>query len=152
MRRFLSSRERSVSEVYEYIRKKSLGSREDAARVVEFLLEEGTLDDRRFASNRSQYRVSKSYGPLYIRQELGRLKIDPDTGISEEEYLEKALEAAEKKLPGMMKKPDAEIRLYRFLQSRGYTGDQIRKTMKSLKTKYPHWARRTSATELEEES
>ncbi len=149
LRRFVSSRERSSGEVSLYLRRKGMTSADKVAGALETLKALGLVDDRRFAENRAQYRFLHGFGPVYVREELLRLRIergivDEVLGAHEESHLEQAVEAAEKRLPRVMQETDAAMRLTQYLLRRGFHRDQCQKAIQRLREKYPHWGRRST--------
>ena len=106
-------------------------SKDSISGVVSALRAEGLQSDERFAESYVHYRLEKGYGPVRIRQELRERGV-PD-GVIEpclEEYgsdwqnfiagvREKKFG---KKLPADYKE---QARQSRFLQYRGFTGEQI---------------------------
>ena len=105
--------------------------------ILESLAAEGLLSDRRFAENYIRARKDRGYGPLRIRAELRQRGIDEDL-ISR--YIDphdrawaESIEAVRHKrfgdrMPGDDIKERA--RQTRFLQYRGFTGEQISRLFK----------------------
>lgn len=152
LRRFVSSRERSSGEVSLYLRRKGMTSSDQVAGALETLKTLGFVDDRRFAENRAHYRFEHGFGPVYVREELLRLRIDRSIvdevlAAREESHLEEAFAAAEKRLPRVLQEIDASMRLTQYLLRRGFTRDQAQKALHRLREKYPHWGRRRSPDE-----
>lgn len=83
-------------------------------------------------------RIQKGYGPVRIQQELRERGIDDDMiarhlARPDEEWLQLVRRVREKKfgkeLPGDMK---SKMKQSRFLQQRGFSGELIGKTMRSV--------------------
>lgn len=149
LRRFVSSRERSSGEVTLYLRRKGMTSAEKLSAALGTLTELGLVNDRRFAENRAHYRFEHGFGPVYVREELLRLRIERGIvedvlSAHEETHLEQALAAAEGRLPRIIRESDASARLIQYLLRRGFTRDQSEKAIRRLREKYPHWGRRNS--------
>lgn len=147
MKRFLTTRERCRSEADIYLRKKGFDS-ENIRMALDYLIDEGFIDEFRYSKNRVFSRMGRGYGPLFIKNELQQLRI-PEQIISEsmaladeEIFLENAVEFIEKKLPVLISDEKAEEKLFNGLKYRGFTGGQIQKSIDTVKIKYPHWSRK----------
>ncbi len=135
--RQLTYRDRSVSEVKEYLDRK--GYPEDIKdKVVEEMIGYGYLDDRRFAANFISYRKSGGHGLLRVRYELQQKGISRqitdeliDEKFDREEDLEIIREILSKREP-----PSEEIdqrwikRQAAFLKRRGFQDNLIFEAIK----------------------
>jgi len=135
--RQLTYRDRSVSEVKEYLDRK--GYPEDIKdKVVEEMIGYGYLDDRRFAANFISYRKSGGHGLLRVRYELQQKGISRqitdeliDEKFDREEDLEIIREILSKREP-----PGEEIdqrwikRQAAFLKRRGFQDNLIFEAIK----------------------
>ena len=154
MKKFISLRDRCESEIIQYMKKKRWNE-DIIPDVVETLKNEKIIDDERFARNRIESRMNRGYGPLYIKNELKILKIAHDTiaecfeTISDDDFLDGAVDILERKLPGLMTRENTEEKLYSALKYRGFTDQQFRRAVKIIKNKYPHWAKRISGRDFE---
>ncbi len=152
LNRFLAVRDRAESEIRDYMRRKRLCSDGNASRVIEFLRDEGLLDDLRFGRRRLDFRREQGYGPRYIRRELQNFRVpseiiqdlmEEQEGEEEQElYIDAAVELLEKKLPSVMQLEDGEERLRNRLYGRGYSGSQMDAAISRLRELYPHWGGR----------
>jgi regulatory protein len=107
------------------------------ARVLSDLEERGLLSNERFAEEYVRYRYNRGYGPLRIRAELrergvddgitGPLLDDPEldwVAAARAAWLKRFGNAAGGSLPERQ-------RQQRFLNYRGFTGEQIRAVLRS---------------------
>lgn len=138
--KFLSYRPRSVMEVNERLRKKGF-TEDEAGPVIEYLLDAGLLDDKKFACDLAASRTRyKNWGPLKIAAEL-ELK-----GISRESVEAALLPLKDSPAAGTalgkwvkrngVKTPldkKARERAFRFLKSRGFTTEAAMKALGALK-------------------
>lgn len=151
LNRFLAVRERAESEVREYLSRRRKFPPNRIESVLQFLRDEGFLNDARFARERFAYRLERGYGPLYIRRELGRFRIPTGTieGLFSETaeggFREEALRLMIGRLPSQLDYPDCSRRLRDYLRRRGYTGSQIEFSLQRLVELYPHAAERLQA-------
>ena len=108
-----------------------------AGRVVEALIAEKLVDDRRYVQNFTAYHAGRGQGPARVRAELRQKGV---TGDVVEEALEAfadwgaAMEAARRKKFGAAR-PDGypeRMRQARFLSYRGFTSAQIRTVLGSV--------------------
>lgn len=126
----LARREHSVAE----LRAKLTAREFDADAVdaaVNRLAEEGLIDDRRFAAAFVASRVRKGQGPVRIRVELERRGVSTDTVVAcldqgDIDWDDLACSVRIKKF-GPERAPDYRewARQAKFLQYRGFTGEQI---------------------------
>lgn len=127
----LARREHSAVELG---RKLSRRAADEAATeaVVERLIQDGWVDDRRFADSFVRSRIARGFGPMRIEGELRARGVDAVLVRSlvweaGEHWEERAETARRKRFPG---DPPVErrerARQYRFLEYRGFTREQIR--------------------------
>ena len=114
------------------------GCEEDAAtRIVAALVVEGLVSDERFIEALLHVRRVRGYGPLYICRELEEKGIDRGTierwlDIGSRDWVEDVKRVNKKKFGGKQPASLAErVKQTRFLQSRGFTHDQIRQALGS---------------------
>ena len=114
------------------------GCAEDTAtRIVAALSAEGLVSDERFVEALLHVRRVRGYGPLYIRRELEEKGIDRSTiecwlDAGSREWVEDVKRVNKKKFGGKQPTSLAErAKRTRFLQSRGYTHEQIRQALGS---------------------
>lgn len=127
----LARREHSAVEI-----RRKLGRRaaDEAATeaVVERLIQDGLLDDRRFADSFVRSRIAKGFGPMRIEGELRARGVDAVLVRSavweaDEHWEERAETARRKRFSGDPPGERSErARQYRFLEYRGFTREQIR--------------------------
>ena len=128
--RLLSRREHAIRELSQKLQSKGL-DRETTDEVVEQLLEEGWLNETRFAESFVRDRVRKGQGPYRIRRELqergvGAGDIAEAMAPFEDGWFDLAVEVKEKKF-GTERAEDFRERAkqQRFLQYRGFSHEQI---------------------------
>ena len=114
------------------------GCEEDtAAGIVAALTAEGLVSDERFIEALLHVRRVRGYGPLYIRRELEKKGIDRGTierwlDVGSRDWVEDVKRVNKKKFGG--KQPASLVeraKQTRFLQSRGFTHEQIRRALDS---------------------
>jgi len=108
-----------------------------AAETVTALSAEGLVSDERFTEALLHVRRARGYGPLYIRRELEEKGIEPATigrwlDPADREWLAALRQVQNKKYGGRKPANLAErAKQTRFLQSRGFTHEQIRAVLGS---------------------
>lgn len=131
---YLSRREHGTHELFQKLQAKG-HDEEEISSVLTRLSSDGLLSDERFTEAFINQRISRGSGPLKIRAELRQKGISDamiDTFINERDagWYESALSVRIKKygfsLPSGLKE---KSRQSRFLQSRGFSGEQIRYAM-----------------------
>ena len=106
---------------------------EDVAQVVAELKQDGSLSDQRFTDAFIHNRIQRGYGPQRIRQELlergiGEENIHTALDEGNHDWMARIIEVHTRKF-GIPLPTDyrERARQSRFLQYRGFTGDQIRR-------------------------
>jgi len=105
--------------------------------AVSELAREGLQSDIRFAENYVHHRLEKGFGPLRIALELrergiGDDLIDLHLDRSAQEWLQRAARARQKRFGDRRPSTFSEqVKQSRFLQQRGFSGDQIRQIFKA---------------------
>jgi regulatory protein len=106
---------------------------DDVDMAIERLVEEGLLSDARFAEAFTSARLRKGQGPTRIRGELkqrgvaARL-IDAQLDSVDTDWMDMARTVREKKFgPGRPADYRERAKQSRFLQYRGFTGEQIQR-------------------------
>ncbi|MFA6409456.1 MAG: regulatory protein RecX [Gammaproteobacteria bacterium] len=107
-------------------------SEEEIENILEILAKENLQSDERFAENYIRSRVSRGFGPIYIKNDL-RYR-----GVSAE-IIKESLEAQNIDWPALAKavwqkkygrsaskNPQDKIKQMNFLRQRGFGGEQIR--------------------------
>jgi len=131
---YLSRREHGTQELFQKLRLKGYDEA-DISEALRRLKSDGLLSDERFTEAFINQRISRGSGPLKIRAELRQKGISDamiESLINERDagWYESALSARIKKygfsLPSDLKE---KSRQSRFLQSRGFSGEQIRYAM-----------------------
>ena len=108
-----------------------------AAATVAALVSEGLVSDERFIEALLHARRACGYGPLYIRRELeekgiGREAIGRWLDPADREWLDDLRQVQKKKFRGRKPTSLAErAKQTRFLQSRGFSHEQIRTVLGS---------------------
>lgn len=129
----LARREHSAREL---ITKLMLRNYDEAAvqSVVATLAQEGLQSDGRFAEGYIHGRIEKGYGPVRIKQELRERGINDDLiylhlDMHAPEWEQRAIRAREKRFGQKFPRDfNDKAKQMRFLQQRGFSGEQIRKT------------------------
>lgn len=104
--------------------------------AIERLVEEGLLSDARFAEAFTAARVRKGQGPIRIRGELEQRGvaehlIEASLGRADVDWITAARGVRERKFgAGSPADYKEHARQSRFLQYRGFTGEQIARTFK----------------------
>lgn len=143
----LELRDRSIAEIRQKMKRKEY-EEEDIEKTVTFLLDKDFLNDERFAENYSkqlqnrrqgQYKIKLGLQKLGLSQDIIAAKISNISEDSEEEmarelgqnYLDKKfkLKGDENEYQIKRKKYD---KLGRFLVSRGYSLDTVKKILEEL--------------------
>jgi len=101
--------------------------------VVTALAQEGLQSDGRFTESYIHSRIEKGCGPVRIKQELRERGINDDLiklhlDMHAPEWEQRALQAREKRFgKNISQNFKDKAKQMRFLQQRGYSGEQIRK-------------------------
>ena len=128
---YLSRREHATQELFQKLLKKDYEADEISAALAR-LTEQGLLSDERFTEIFINQRINRGSGPLKIRAELRQkgvsdAMIEPLMNQHNDTWCESALAVRIKKY-GL--EPPADLkettRQTRFLQSRGFSGEQVR--------------------------
>lgn len=129
---YLSRREHATQELFQKLLAKGQYVASEISEALACLAEQGLLSDERFTEAFINQRINKGHGPLKIRAEL-RQKGVSDAMIEtlmdqyNDTWYESALAVRIKKygseLPTDLKET---VRQTRFLQSRGFSGEQTR--------------------------
>ena len=131
---YLARRDHSSTELTQKLRGK-LFPQADVDALISSLQQKGLLNDQRFAENFCRWRRAKGYGPLRIRAELEARGIAGETiaevvQITDNAWLAEAAQLWRKRFKA--KKPQNfqdRAKQMRFLQYRGFTREQIERTM-----------------------
>lgn len=105
--------------------------------MVAALAAEGLVSDERFVEALVHARRARGYGPLYIRRELeekgiGRELVRRWVNLRDRGWIEDLRRVKKKKFGGRLPASLAErAKQTRFLQSRGFTHEQIRTVLGS---------------------
>lgn len=119
------------------------GYPEDVAHeVVKVLQGEGWQDDGRYAEQVARSRLHKGYGPLHIQQRLRQEGVEAplkEILAENDQDWDSLLAAAYRKKYAATAPGDGKdwARRARFLQSRGFTVEQIRRFLDRLKQEQP---------------
>ncbi len=129
--RLLARREHSVLELRRKLEQRGWrGELLDA--VLDSLVEQNLLSDRRFAEVYTRGRIERGYGPLRIRAELRERGIDgglAEAALAAEapDWIERARDARLRRFGEALPADYRErARQMRFLQQRGFDSGQIR--------------------------
>lgn len=139
--RYLAFRSRSEKEVSDHLSRKGFSS-EEIQEVIEHLRHQQWLDDVQFAQSWIRYRQKVSpRGQSALRWELRKKGVEEEIieqsleNFSAGEELASAQKMALKKWQQYQKLPlpEAQQKLVRYLQQRGFSGDVIQQTLQFLK-------------------
>lgn len=138
--RLLSYRDRSEKELRERFQKKGF-SENDIESVISCLREKGFINDRSLAlslkKSAEDIKLLGALGTRWFLQRRGIAEnvIDEVVEENESEESERAYKLVEKKMRSIQLSSADEVKkkLWRFLMSKGYSFDTIRKTLKSFK-------------------
>lgn len=127
----LARREHSVHELRQKLAVRAF-DREEAEQAIQGLIDEGLLSDARFAEAYTASRLRTGKGPVRIRTELEQRGvaaglIDASLAGLDVDWCERAREVRVRKYGAAS--PDdvrGRARQSKFLQYRGFTGEQIR--------------------------
>lgn len=125
----LARREHSRKEVRDKLLKKFDPGTELLDAVLDKLVADDLLSDQRFSEAFVRWRVGKGQGPVRIRMELRERGVDGDAALRESgvDWFALVVEVAHKRFgasPAI--DPKQRAKRMRFLQYRGFSGEQIR--------------------------
>ena len=129
--RLLARREHSERELRHKLAGRQFGDELIDTLVAE-LAAQGLLSDRRYAEAYVSGRFERGFGPLRIQSELRERGVATDLvaqSLAElsDAWVEAAARQRDKRFgAGLPEAPHERARQMRFLQQRGFTGDQIR--------------------------
>ncbi|MBA6356867.1 MULTISPECIES: regulatory protein RecX [unclassified Colwellia] len=126
----LSRREHSYEELMQKLKFRQ-HSEDEITPVLEFLIKKNYLSDQRFAESLFGSRLNKGYGWLYISNELEQKGVC-DTIIAElsknqqiDWYLQAELAYNKRFGESTIKDQKDKLKRIRFMQSRGFSSDEI---------------------------
>ena len=128
----LARREHSASELITKLMMRDY-DKSTVQSVVATLAQEGLQSDGRFADGYIHSRIEKGCGPVRIKQELRERGINDDLinlhlDMYAPEWEQRALRACEKRFgKKILHNFNEKAKQMRFLQQRGFSGEQIRK-------------------------
>lgn len=125
----LSYREHSVQELQHKLLNKDFDPNVIET-VLEKLIDKNYLNDHRFAEVYTEYRIAKGNGRLKIRHDLQQRGVDAviiqtTLAVYEEQWIELAAQARQKRFNHLPKTPQQKQQQMRFLQNRGFEWSQI---------------------------
>jgi regulatory protein len=133
---FLARREHSAAELERKLEARGY-SHEEIHSVLTRLAAEGLQSDKRYAEAWVHHRIERGYGPLRIRAELREAGVDSELAG---ECIEQADVDWTAKLSGLRQKKfgrklpvdySEQAKQSRFLQSRGFAADDIRRLFRT---------------------
>lgn len=127
----LARREHSAAELRSKLLAKGY-SRPAVEEQLYLLEQENLLSDRRFAESYVNFRSKKGFGPLRIEQELKQKGVTAELieeCLDNDDYWQNiAIEVRQKRFGAAMPSDYKDIaKQMRFLQYRGFSGDQLRR-------------------------
>lgn len=125
----LARREHSRKEVRDKLLKKFDPGTELLDAVLDKLIADDLLSDKRFSEAFLRWRVGKGQGPVRIRMELRERGVDGDTVLREcdVDWFALVVAVAHKRFGASpATDPKQRAKRMRFLQYRGFNGEQIR--------------------------
>ena len=107
-----------------------------AADALEKLSDDGLQSEERFAAALVRRRVSRGYGPVYIRGELCQRRVndsvaDAELKRTDEFWLQAAVEALAGKFPAGNGRETPYSTRARFLARRGFSADTVYRALRS---------------------
>lgn len=131
---YLARREHSQNELRQKLAKRFAAS-ELLEAVLQQLKGEGLQSDQRFTQSFVAARMRKGQGPVRIANELRQKGVAPDLveaalDLDEQEWNDLASSVLDKKYRRPFNSIAEKAKQGRFLQYRGFTGDQIRQALK----------------------
>ena len=130
----LSRREHTRVELARKLKAKEFSSNE-IDELLAILENEGLQSDARYTESYVHSRSRRGFGPLRIKHELQQRGISPDlveahVDFNDRVWLQNSCREYEKKFGAHgVKSAQEQAKCMRFLQSRGFTNDIIRKTI-----------------------
>ena len=119
-----------MKEIYDYLIKK--GYNQDISKnVCEMLKENKIIDDEAYLKLYVSKLIRDGYGKLMIEYKVKEKKLDLNYEIDIDLYFETLNSLILKKLKTL--KDKKKERLYRYLQSRGYTIDDIKTALEGVR-------------------
>ena len=130
--RYLARREHSRDELARKLAPRAQ-SAEALASVLDFLVSRKLLSNERFAEARA-HSMARKYGAAKIRQDLKAKGVDDEivARVSSEGELERALTILKRKYREAASTREERARRARFLQSRGFSYDTIRRAISGV--------------------
>ncbi|MCM2324132.1 MAG: recombination regulator RecX [Oligoflexia bacterium] len=137
--RRLAAREYAAAELRGYLERKGVEEAE-AQEVVNALVREGWVDDRRFARAFARDQVIRGKGPMHIlaglRRKGVRIELSEVRGIfaevSDRNELETARALVERRYPRASRDPKVSRRAFQALLRRGFSAETARKCLPLL--------------------
>ena len=133
---YLARRDHTSKEIYEKL-KKRVEFLDILKEEIEGLIDEGLIDDKRFAEQYIYSRSNKGYGPLRIRQELFRRGVDEKISqslLEVNDWSNFAKLALDKKTSRNIPEEGKEVlKIKRFLNYRGFDNFHIEEAFKLSK-------------------
>lgn len=138
----LSRREHTCTELAEKLAQRFPAAESDTIeKIISRLQQDGLLSDFRFVESYINSRVSKGYGPLFIKYHLKKKRISDelvDSVLSQdEEYWERNLaDLISRKYAGVTTsiRPlslQSRAKIQRFAASRGFTASQVNRVLRN---------------------
>ena len=133
--RILGQREHSESELRAKVARKVRELPPEALdQVVDELKQLDLLSDSRFAETLIRSRISRGYGPYYIRQELNQKGVDAELAaqLLDElavDWLEHASDLVQRRHPNSAEDHKVWSKAARFLQRRGFSAEVVTKVL-----------------------
>lgn len=127
--KMLSNREHSCQELQQKLKRKGFKP-PLIEQIVAELRDEGLVNDKRFAEAYTRSRSGRGYGPYRIQQELKQRGTSEDiinevVQIDHQDWQDLAAQVRIKRFGGKVPKDlNEKAKQLRFLQYRGFTGDQ----------------------------
>ena len=132
---FLARREHTSKEVYQKLEKR-VESLDILEHEIQNLIDEGLIDNRRFAEQYIHSRSNRGYGPVRISQELIRKGIEErifQSLVESKDWNNLAKIALEKKTKKIIPKETEDIlKIKRFLNYRGFDYSHIEKAFRLI--------------------
>jgi len=132
--RLLARREHSARELKRKLEDRGVDEAQ-ATEAIETLANRGLQSDARYAEQLIRTRIAQGYGPIRIEAELRQAGLDGEAieaaiASAECDWNQLAAEAHAKKFRSPPRGMTERNKQYRFLMSRGFESEQIRRVLK----------------------
>ncbi|MCX8028844.1 MAG: RecX family transcriptional regulator [Brevinematales bacterium] len=131
--RYVSIKPRTSKEIQDYLEKKLNLNKEVINEVLEYLKQNGYIDDEFIKDSIIRSKISKGFGPNYIKMKL--LSRGLSSNLEIEPNINKAVEIVKRKYSSELHSgynQKVVSKIIRFLSYRGFTPSQISEILKKV--------------------